>query len=88
MVGKQLPLRKCVACNEMKPKDELIRLVRADNNVEIDRSLKKDGRGAYVCRNVKCVDFAAKKKSFNRALKCPVKEEVIKEIYMELENGN
>ena len=72
----------------MKPKAELMRVVRTANGVEIDMTFKKDGRGAYVCRNRDCIDIALKKKSFNRGLKCPVSEEVTNKLYMELENGN
>ncbi len=85
---KQLPLRKCVACNNMFPKNELFRLVKLSDSVKLDLSYKAQGRGAYVCKNEKCIALAEKKKSFNRALKCPVDGEVINSLYMELENGN
>ena len=88
MKNKGLPLRKCVACNHMIPKDQLFRVVRIDGQVKLDLSYKAQGRGAYVCKNKDCVALAQKKKAFNRALKGPVSEEVINSIQMELENGS
>ena len=81
---KKLPLRKCVGCNCMKSKDELFRIVRVDGVVFVDFAMKANGRGAYVCKSASCIENAAKKKSFNRALKCPVSEEVINDLYLEL----
>ncbi len=88
MNDKVLPLRKCVACNKMVSKDGLYRLAKVDGKLFLDLTFKAQGRGAYVCRSRECVDIAVKKKSFNRSLKCAVDEEVIKQIYMELENGS
>ena len=87
MADKKLPLRKCVGCGEMKPKDELFRLVKIDKNVLVDLTMKLDGRGAYVCKSEACINTASKKKSFNRALRCPVSEEVINKLLMECKNG-
>ena len=88
MTGKPLPLRKCVACGQMISKDQLFRVVKIDGKAQLDLSYKAQGRGAYVCKNSKCVAMAEKKKSFNRALKGLVSEEVINSIKMELENGS
>ena len=88
MINKELPLRKCVACNEMRPKDQLFRVVRISGKVQLDLSYKSQGRGAYVCKNKDCIALAEKKKSFNRSLKGMVSDEVINSIKMELENGN
>ena len=84
---KKIPLRKCVACQQMVPKNELIRVVKTTDGVSIDLTLKAQGRGAYVCRKRECIELAEKKKAFNRSLKCPVKQEVIDSLYLELENG-
>lgn len=88
MKDKMLPLRKCIACNQMFPKDQLFRVVRIDGQVQLDLSYKAQGRGAYVCRNAQCVALAEKKKAFNRSLKGLISEEVINSIKMELENGD
>ncbi|SDH47664.1 hypothetical protein SAMN05421493_101640 [Pseudobutyrivibrio sp. 49] len=88
MIDKTLPLRKCVACGQMVPKDQLFRVARVDGKVQLDLSQKAQGRGAWVCKNEQCVALAEKKKSFNRAFKTPVSDEVINSIKMELENGS
>lgn len=88
MEKKELPLRKCVACNKMFPKDQLLRVVRLNDTVELDLSYKAQGRGAYICKNEACLAIAEKRKSFNRSLKTAISPEVIANLYMELENGS
>ena len=88
MNDKALPLRKCVACNQMLPKDQLFRIARVDGKAQLDLSYKAQGRGAYVCKNADCITLAEKKKAFNRGLKGPVSDEVINSLKMELENGS
>ncbi len=74
---RKVPMRKCVASQEMFPKKELIRVVRTpDNEIRIDPTGKKSGRGAYVCAKEEYVDLAKKKKALDRALKTKVGEEV------------
>ena len=61
MTEKKIPLRKCIGCNEMKDKKQLIRVVRNPNgDMNIDLSGKMAGRGAYVCQNQKCFEAAFK----------------------------
>lgn len=85
MVQKKIPLRKCVACQEMKPKKELIRVVAAqDSAVSLDPTGKKAGRGAYVCRTAACFQTARKRKSFDRALKTQVPDEVYQQLERDL----
>lgn len=86
MDTKQLPLRKCVACNSMFEKDKLFRLVRLSDGIHLDLTYKMQGRGAYVCKNKACIDLAIKKKGFNRSLRQAVPTEVFDNLYMELEN--
>ena len=71
---RKIPLRKCVGCQEMKPKRELIRIVynQTDGTVDLDASGRKPGRGAYICRNVTCLIPARKKKALDRSLKTSV----------------
>jgi predicted RNA-binding protein YlxR (DUF448 family) len=70
MRQRKIPLRKCVACQEMKPKKQLIRVVRTpQEEIQIDQSGKKAGRGAYLCAQVSCFKLAQKSKAFDRALK-------------------
>ena len=86
MSTKELPLRKCVACGQMLSKDKLFKVVKSENGIFFDKAGKASGRGAYVCKSKECVDLALKKKSFNRALKQAVSNEVFDYLYMELEN--
>lgn len=66
-------LRMCVACREMKEKGELIRVVRAKGKAPaIDKSFKAQGRGAYVCKRLKCIEAAAKRRAFERSFSCPI----------------
>ncbi|MCS1351279.1 RNase P modulator RnpM [Mechercharimyces sp. CAU 1602] len=74
---KKTPLRKCVACQELKDKNALIRVVRTpEQEILIDSTGKKSGRGAYVCGDEKCITLAQKKGSLERALKSKVSEEI------------
>ncbi|MDF2834926.1 MAG: nucleic acid-binding protein [Paenibacillus sp.] len=77
MRPRKVPLRKCVACQEMMPKKELIRVVRTPSgDVEIDLTGKKAGRGAYLCGKVSCFKLAKKTKALDRALKQSVGDEI------------
>jgi predicted RNA-binding protein YlxR (DUF448 family) len=74
---RRIPLRKCVACQEMMPKKELIRVVRTpQEEILIDLTGKKAGRGAYLCGKVGCFKLAKKAKAFDRALKHTVSAEI------------
>ena len=66
---KKIPMRMCVACREMKPKKELIRIVRTpEGPVEADLTGKKNGRGAYLCRSEECLEKAIRIHALDRAL--------------------
>jgi predicted RNA-binding protein YlxR (DUF448 family) len=81
MKQKKVPLRKCVVSQEMFPKKELIRVVRTpDNEVVIDPTGKKSGRGAYICAKEEYIDLARKKKALERALKAPIPPELYEEL--------
>lgn len=70
---KHIPLRSCVTCRESKPKRELVRVVRvSDDRVEIDRTGKKNGRGAYFCPAQECWEGGRKRKALNHALSMTV----------------
>lgn len=75
-------MRKCCSCNQIKPKSELTRVVRVakTGEVMIDRSGKLDGRGAYICKNEKCVRLAIKSRKIERSLKHKVKPEFYEEL--------
>jgi predicted RNA-binding protein YlxR (DUF448 family) len=77
MRPRKIPLRKCVACHEMMPKKELIRVVRTPEGATlIDLTGKKSGRGAYLCGKVECFRLAKKSKALDRALKQTVDAEI------------
>ncbi len=75
---KKIPMRKCLGCNEIKPKKELIRIVRSpDGNVSIDYKGKVSGRGCYICPNITCFNNAVKDKKIDRALETKISDEII-----------
>lgn len=78
---KKIPQRMCVGCQEMKPKKQLIRVVRTpENTIEIDDTGKRSGRGAYVCPEEECFISAVKGKRLEKALRCSVSSEIIDEL--------
>lgn len=82
---KKIPLRKCVGCGEMIGKKGAVRVVRdKDGNVSVDPTGKKPGRGAYICRDVKCLDAAVKGKKLERSFKCRIPAEIYDIIEKEL----
>lgn len=75
---KKIPMRMCLGCQEMKPKKELIRIVRTpENSIEIDPTGKRSGRGAYICPQVICLDKAVKGKRLEKAFQQAVSPEII-----------
>ena len=82
-------MRMCVGCREMKPKPELIRVVRApEGEVSLDPVGKKPGRGAYVCRNAACLQRAIRQKQLERQLETPLGEDVARRLAETLEALN
>ena len=96
MRKKKIPLRKCSGCGEMKPKQELIRVVRAPSvtdeegavvqmgELSLDLTGKKPGRGAYLCRDLKCLQAARKARRLERAFSCKIPEELYDALEKEL----
>lgn len=78
---KKIPLRQCVGCREMKPKRDLIRVVRSPEGVvSIDPTGKKSGRGAYVCPDPACLRKAIKSKALERAFLAAVDPSLVEEL--------
>ncbi|MDR2525457.1 MAG: YlxR family protein [Oscillospiraceae bacterium] len=74
---KATPLRKCLGCNEMKPKRTLVRAVKSpEGALSLDLTGKAPGRGAYLCRDTECLRKARKRKGLERAFKCAVPPEI------------
>lgn len=85
---KKIPMRQCLGCREMKPKKELIRVVRApDGGISLDFRGKAQGRGAYVCPNRDCLKKAIKSKSIERAFETAVPEEIYNQLAEQMEAG-
>lgn len=77
MQTKKTPMRNCKGCNEMKPKKELIRVVKSkDGEISLDLTGKKNGRGVYVCRSVECLKKARKARRFEKEFECKIPDEV------------
>ena len=88
MPTKKIPQRQCLACRQMRPKRELIRVVRSkEGAVSLDATGKKPGRGAYVCPNADCLKKAIKTRALSRALETEIPEEVMQRLAAELEEG-
>ena len=84
---RKVPLRKCLGCNEMKPKKELIRIVRSpEGKVDIDKVGKAPGRGCYICPNLKCLEAAIKAKRVENALEAPADEDMFNKLREQLTN--
>lgn len=85
MKNKKIPLRKCLGCNEMKPKKELIRVVHnSEGHTSLDTTGKAHGRGAYICNSRDCFDKAKKIKAFNRAFQSNIPNEIYEDLIKEL----
>ncbi|MGE5397889.1 MAG: RNase P modulator RnpM [Chitinophagales bacterium] len=82
---KKVPQRMCVGCREMKNKKDLIRVVRTpDGEVQLDRTGKKSGRGAYICPVESCYKVAIKSKRIEKALEVSLPDDIIEAIRKEL----
>ncbi len=85
MAEKKIPMRKCLGCNEMRPKRELIRAVKSpEGEISLDLTGKKSGRGAYICPNKSCFDKARKGKRIERALETQIPDSVYEAMLEEL----
>lgn len=95
MRPKKIPMRMCTGCGEMKPKKELVRVVKApeklDENgaalppeISLDLTGKKPGRGAYLCRNAQCLRAARKARRLERAFSCKIPDEVYERMEEEI----
>ena len=73
--------RTCMGCNKKKNKNEFIRVVKnKDNVVELDLKGKKEGRGAYICKDIKCFEHVLKTKRLERILNCKIDNEFYKKL--------
>lgn len=85
---KKNPMRQCLGCREMKPKKELIRVVKSpEGEISLDFKGKANGRGAYVCPNAGCLKKAVKAKALERAFSCQIPQEVFDALNAQMERG-
>ena len=82
---KKIPMRMCKGCSEMKPKRELIRVVKSpEGEVSIDLTGKKSGRGVYVCKSLECLKKARKARRFEKDFQCQISDEIYEVMENEL----
>ena len=81
------PLRQCTGCREMKSKKEMIRVIRTpEQEILLDTTGRKNGRGAYICSSQECLEKAVKSHGLERSLKMAVPQEVYENLKKELED--
>ena len=86
---KKIPMRQCLGCREMKPKRELIRVVRSSTGeISLDFRGKAPGRGAYVCPNSACLKKAVKARALARAFSAQIPPEIYERLEAEMERGD
>lgn len=85
MVAKKVPMRQCTGCREMRSKRDMIRVIKtAENEICIDASGRKNGRGAYICPNMDCLKQAMKNRGLERSLKTAIPETVYQQLEEEM----
>ena len=87
MGTKKIPMRMCTGCREMKPKKDLIRVVKtSEGEIKLDTTGKLNGRGAYICRDRQCFNNAKKSNALARAFGMQISDEIYTQLETELEN--
>lgn len=83
---KKIPMRQCLGCREMKPKRELLRVVRSpEGTVSLDLKGKASGRGAYVCPSTDCLKKAIRSKAISRAFDAEIPQELYDALLAQME---
>ena len=86
MSMKKVPLRQCIGCQEMKSKKEMIRVIKtAEDEIMLDATGRKNGRGAYLCPSMECLKKAVKGKGLERSFKMAIPKEVYETLEKEIE---
>ena len=84
---KKIPLRQCIGCGEMKSKKEMLRVIKTpEDTIMLDATGRKNGRGAYICKNPDCLKKAIKNKGLERSLKVSIPQEVYEHLTKEMES--
>lgn len=83
---RKMPMRQCIGCGEMKNKREMLRVLRTtENEIVLDATGRKNGRGAYLCGNADCFRKAVRSKGLERSLKTAIPSEVYESLEKEIE---
>ncbi len=86
-MAKKIPSRQCVGCRESRTKRELIRIIRTpEGQVALDETGRMNGRGAYLCRRVECLQKARRSKGLERSLKVTIPDEIYDRLEEELKD--
>ena len=91
MANKKIPMRQCIGCGEMKPKKEMIRVIKTAEDeiileeILLDTTGRKNGRGAYICPNSECLKKAVKGKGLERSFKMAIPKDVYEMLTKEME---
>lgn len=86
MSVKKIPLRQCIGCGEMKSKKEMIRVIKtAEDQIFLDATGRKNGRGAYLCPSMECFKKAVKGRGLERSFKMAIPREVYETLEKEME---
>lgn len=85
---RKIPLRKCTGCGEMKSKKEMIRVIKTpEEEIMLDTTGKKNGRGAYICNSIDCLNQAIRQKGLERSLKTEIPKEIYDSLLMQFTNA-
>ena len=85
MTNKKVPMRQCVGCAEMKSKKDLLRVIKTpEDEIVLDVTGRKNGRGAYICASMECLKNAQKRHGLERSLKVAIPTEVYENLEMEM----
>lgn len=88
MKTKKIPMRMCTGCLEMKPKKEMIRIVKSsEGEISVDLTGKKSGRGAYICKNIECLEKSFKSRKLSRSLETSIGEDIYEKLKEEINDA-
>ncbi len=89
MQAKKKPSRQCIGCRESREKKDLIRIVKTpEGDIVLDRTGKRNGRGAYLCDRTECLARARRSNALSRSFRIQVPEEVYEELERQWENDS
>ncbi len=84
-VRKHIPQRTCIVCRRLRPKPELLRIARrSDGSLAFDALARLGGRGAYLCREQKCIDMLQKRKGLDRAFRRSIPADIYRTLIEEM----